>query len=72
MIRSLYRCLLWLHPPAFRQQFAGEMLWIFDEAAATEGAAPLLFDGVISLVRQWAIGSGTWKVAAGPSEGCCR
>ena len=33
MLRSLYRRLLCLHPPAFRQRFAEEMLWIFDEAA---------------------------------------
>ena len=37
MSRSLYRLLLNLHPPAFRERFAAEMLWIFDEAAATQG-----------------------------------
>ena len=62
MTRSLYRSLLWLHPPAFRREFGGEMLWIFDEAAATEGASRLLADGVISLVRQWLVGCGAWKV----------
>ena len=30
MSRFLYRCLISLHPPAFREQFAGEMQWIFD------------------------------------------
>ncbi len=69
MTRLLYRCLLWLHPPGFRRQFAGEMLWIFDEAAASLGAGALLVDGVISLLRQWVIGAGTWKVAAGVMGG---
>lgn len=65
MIRSLYRSLLWLHPPAFRRQFAGEMLWIFDEATPAEGSARLILDGVVSLLRQWVIGCGAWKVLAG-------
>ena len=63
MTRSLYRSLLWLHPPAFRRQFAGEMLWIFDEAAAAEGAARLIADGIVSLLRQWVLGWGAWKIA---------
>ncbi|MGH9719279.1 MAG: hypothetical protein ACRD8O_03650 [Bryobacteraceae bacterium] len=65
MTRAMYRGLLWLHPPAFRREFAGEMLWIFDEAAAAQGASALLVDGVVSLARQWVIGRGLWKVAAG-------
>ena len=65
MTRILYRSLLWLHPPAFRRQFAGEMLWIFDEAEAAEGAARLLLDGLGSLLRQWVIRCGAWKVFAG-------
>jgi len=63
MTRNLYRWLLWLHPPAFRREFAGEMLWIFEEAAA-EGVAPLFADGLISLLRQWLLRSGPWKLAA--------
>ena len=51
MTRALYRWLLWLHPPAFRREFAGEMLWIFEEASA-EGVAPLFADGLLSLLRQ--------------------
>ena len=65
MMRSLYRSLLWLHPPAFRRQFAGEMLWIFDEAAPAEGAMRLVADGFISLVRQWVLGSAVWRMVAG-------
>jgi hypothetical protein len=65
MMRSLYRSVLLLHPPDFRRQFAGEMLWIFDEASASEGAIKLLGDGVLSLIRQWMLGSGAWKLVAG-------
>ncbi len=64
MMRTIYCCLLLLHPPAFRRQFAGEMLWIFDESAGTAGAAPLMADGLASLARQWLVRYGTWKVAA--------
>jgi hypothetical protein len=64
MMRTFYRCLLWLHPPLFRRQFAGEMLWIFDQAAQSQGALGLCFDGLASLARQWLLRSGCWKVAA--------
>ena len=63
MTRNLYRWLLWLHPPAFRREFAREMLWIFDEAAS-EGVAPLFADSLLSLLRQWLLRSGPWKLAA--------
>jgi hypothetical protein len=55
MSRSLYRWLLYLHPPAFRQRFAEEMLSIFDEAAATYGVLRLFADGFVSLLRQWVV-----------------
>jgi hypothetical protein len=63
MTRVLYRWLLWLHPPAFRREFAGEMLWIFEEAAP-DGVAPLFADGLLSLLRQWLLRSAPWKLAA--------
>ncbi len=63
MTRTLYRYLLALHPRPFRQQFAGEMLWIFEESLAAEGAASLLADGTLSLLRQWLLRSGAWKIA---------
>ncbi len=69
MIRAIYQCLLALHPPAFRRRFAAEMLWIFDEAAETAGAAAFMADGLASLARQWLVRSGTWKVAAGAIGG---
>jgi hypothetical protein len=64
MMRALYATLLWLHPPAFRRQFATEMLWIFDEARGSEGAFALLLDGAVSVLRQWLARSGLWIVAA--------
>ena len=65
MIRSVYRTLLWLHPREFRREFAAEMLWIFDESAATEGSLRLCGDGFASLVRQWVWRNGAWKLAIG-------
>jgi len=65
MTRTLYRSLLWLHPPAFRRQFAGEMLWIFDEATAAQSPLTLLLDGIASLARQWILRCGAWKILAG-------
>ena len=53
--RSLYRCLLRLHPPSFQREFADEMLWIFDEIAAKQSTLRLFGDGLVSLVRQWAL-----------------
>jgi hypothetical protein len=64
MSRSVYRALLWLHPPLFRRRFAAEMLWLFDETVASEGVAALLLDGLVSLLRQWLTGRMTWRFAA--------
>jgi hypothetical protein len=52
-----------LHPPGFRQQFAEEMLWIYDETAGA-GAVSLLADGFFSLVRQWMTRPATLTLAA--------
>lgn len=51
--RGLYRLLLLLHPPAFRERFAGEMLWIFDQSVADTGTVRVMADGCVSLVTQW-------------------
>lgn len=61
MIRKLYRCLVWLHPVAFRMRFEDEMLYIFDEARDAWGMASLFSDASVSLVRQWLLRSGLWR-----------
>lgn len=58
--RSLYRCLIRLHPPAFRERFADEMLCVFDEATATHGNAALFADALLSLFRQWVVRPESW------------
>ena len=63
MIRAIYRSLICIHPPEFREQFAEEMLWIFDECNRREHL-DLLTDGFTSLVRQWTLRSGLWKLGA--------
>ena len=68
MKRSFYKCLLWLHPAGFRDRFADEMLWIFDE---TGGQGPRPFaDVLISLLRQWTFHSGVWRIAFGALVSC--
>jgi hypothetical protein len=60
-MRFLYALLISLHPPSFRERFAQEMLWIFEEAASSWGAGSLLHDAILSLFRQWLIRSVLWK-----------
>jgi len=60
MLRPLYRCVLALHPRAFRQRFADEMLSIFDHTAGKPASVALLADGLISLARQWALRPEFW------------
>jgi len=60
MLRSLYRCLLGLHPPGFRKRFAEEMLSIFDQSTGRAAAFRLLMDGFVSLGRQWALRPEFW------------
>jgi hypothetical protein len=62
MTRALYGGLVRLHPAAFRSRFGAEMLLNFDEAAASEGTARLLLDALASLLRQWLLRSGAWKL----------
>jgi hypothetical protein len=62
-IRSLYHFLLRLHPAHFRNKFEDQMLWIFDESVASRGAASLLLDALVSLVRQWVLRTGYWRHA---------
>lgn len=62
-MRAVYWLLLWLHPRSFRERFAEEMLWIFDEMKTPDGKAFLFCDGLNSVARQWVVRSGMWKVA---------
>ena len=57
-MRLLYWFLLRLHPAPYRREFAGEMLWVFDEASASQGVWALFLDNLISLARQWVVRSG--------------
>jgi D-alanyl-D-alanine carboxypeptidase len=57
-----YRCIVRLHPHAFRDQFGDEMMWIFEQAAETHGAFRLLGDGLVSLTRQWMFRPRWWGV----------
>ena len=61
MLRSLYRCALRLHPPAFRRRFGDEMLSIFDQARGTASAFKLLVDALFSLSRQWTLRPEFWQ-----------
>ena len=69
MTRTLYRWLIYLHPPSFRLRFEPELLWIFDESSNASGAPPLLYDAAISLLRQWLTRSGIWKWVVGGIAG---
>jgi len=69
MNRTLYRWLICLHPLAFRLRFEQELLWIFDESSDASGAAPLLYDAAISLLRRWVMRSGMWKWVLGGIAG---
>ena len=64
MRRFLYRALIALHPPRFRERFGDEMMCVFDEAGG-DRTARLFADGVLSLARQWLLRSNLWKMAAG-------
>jgi hypothetical protein len=60
MLRTLYRCVLQLHPSGFRKRFSDEMLSIFDHTAGKAAAARLLTDGLMSLLRQWTLRPEFW------------
>ena len=59
-----------MHPPGFRREFATEMLWIFDETAATAGAIYLCWDCLVSLARQWLLRTEAWKLAVAVAGAC--
>jgi hypothetical protein len=61
MIRRMYAYILRHHPPHFRDRFESEMLATFDEAARRRNSVALLFDAVVSLIRQWVFRSRQWR-----------
>jgi CubicO group peptidase (beta-lactamase class C family) len=63
--RSLYRCLVHMHPAAFRRRFAPEMLWIFDEIADHDARIELFSDALVSLARQWIVRVAIQKLLIG-------
>src|SRR5215469_5487654 len=62
MKRLLYEWLLRLHPGEFRDRFADEMMLNFEEAEQSKMAAGLFGDCVVSLLRQWLLRWGWWKL----------
>lgn len=60
MNHILYRLLLRLHPPGFRERFAGDMLDIFDEVGTGTSGDTLIVDAVVSLIRQWLLRRRAW------------
>ena len=69
-MRILYTWLLRLHPPAFRRGFGEEMLWLFDETRNSDSSFLLCLDGFTSLVRQWLLRSGSWRIPAALISAC--
>jgi hypothetical protein len=63
MTRILYRALLLLHPSGFRRRFAGEMLCVFDEAAAESAASGFCWSIAWSLARHWSRHRTLWRTA---------
>lgn len=53
MIRSLYKLVLSMHPPAFRERFRDQMLCVFDEGCGAAFGSGFLSDALRSLARQW-------------------
>ena len=61
MLRSLYSCLLRLHPSAFRDRFGDEMLSIFDQTGRRTAQLSLVLEAALSLTRQWALRREFWR-----------
>ena len=59
---ALYRFLLRVHPRAFRERFADEMMATFEEAATNQSVFALFADCFISVTRQWLLRPNSWRV----------
>jgi hypothetical protein len=64
MLRTLYRCVLRLHPSGFRKRFEAEILSIFDHTSEGWATARLLADGLLSFLRQWTLRPEFWHECA--------
>ncbi|MEZ2348488.1 hypothetical protein [Terriglobus sp. RCC_193] len=62
--RGVYQLLLALHPAAFRERFAQEMLWVFDQTVGDTGVCHALADGTLSVMKQWAANDVSPRAAA--------
>jgi hypothetical protein len=60
MLRHLYRATIRLHPTAFRRRFGGEMLSIFESTKGKSARLGLLFDCLVSSIRQGILRPGFW------------
>ena len=69
MTRTLYRALLLLHPSAFRHRFAGEMLYVFDEAYAESAASGFCISIAFSLFRHWFRHPALWRTTGAIAGG---
>ncbi|MGB2622253.1 MAG: hypothetical protein WA857_00170 [Candidatus Acidiferrum sp.] len=63
MLRSVFHLLVNLHPRAFRERFAAEMLSIFDHSTGRKAAFSLVVDAWLSLLRQWGFRPAFWNDA---------
>jgi hypothetical protein len=63
-MRSLYRLMLAMHPPGFRNSFGDEMMSIFDQQSREESSADLMLDCLLSCARQWLFHSRAAVVAS--------
>ena len=53
---------------AFRRRFGDEILAIFDACPRNQGRWRLLFDGLLSLLRQWTLRPEFWHPNPQPAE----
>lgn len=58
-MRCLYRLFLAVLPSWFREEYAEEMLWIFDQTPGTR--LPLVLDVALAVVRQWLGSALLWQ-----------
>ena len=68
MFRSVFHFLVKLHPRAFRERFAAEMLSIFDHSTGRKAAFGLVVDAWFSLLRQWGFRPAFWSDAVAAEQ----